>query len=426
MITDFIQATWFLNRTPINRDMDRVIQLLEQELECEAKEFPSGADCLTWTLPKNWEVRAGYLETLNGRKIADFNVNPLHLWSNSISVAGEFSRTELENHLLYDEIQPDAIPTHYQNIYRHDALDWGFSLSYRTYQTLSDPRYQVFIDADLDDANSMKVIDYVLPGERDDTIFFAAHTCHPAVVADGISNVAVTLALFKELSTRSHRRYTYRLILGPEYYAAAAILASASDEELLTLKSGVFLDGLGNRQPITYQSSFRTDATIDRVTANVFSIYDPEHTRYGYRKLWGNDEMFYDGPGFRIPMVGIGGSHYAAHHMSADDIDLVDFEQLTDSVDLLLRIIDVFENDYTPELSYKGPLYLSRHQLYVDPRENPQLYGAMLDMQIMADGYKSCLDIATELELNFFDVKEFFDTLIGIDLARAEPIHHFK
>src|SRR5690606_40589939 len=59
-------------------------------------------------------------------------------------------------------------------------------------------------------------------------------------VNDGIACLAVLIELFRHLQTLPRRRYTYRLILGPEYYAAAAVLAHGKNVD--QLKYGFYLD----------------------------------------------------------------------------------------------------------------------------------------------------------------------------------------
>ena len=51
--------------------------------------------------------------------------------------------------------------------------------------------------------------------------FFAAHTCHPGMVNDGIAGIAILLELHNELASRKELKYSYDFIFGPEYYAGA-------------------------------------------------------------------------------------------------------------------------------------------------------------------------------------------------------------
>ena len=86
-------------------------------------------------------------------------------------------------------------------------------------------------------------------------------------------------------------------------------------------------------------------------------------------------------------------------------------------------MIDVFEKDAVPLLKYKGPLYLSRYNVYIDPKINRKAYDSIEAMQILADGKKSCLNIACELDIDFFFVYDFFRKLEEKDLAELKEYY---
>ena len=262
----------------------------------------------------------------------------------------------------------------------------------------------------------MKVVDCWLKGEYPETIFIAAHTCHPGIVTDGLSCVAVAVELFKALKRRPSLRYSYRLILGPEYFAAAGFLATVPESEIKLLRNGIFLDMLGNNQPLAYQSSFQGDSVLDRIVQNVFANHVENYTKWPYRKLWGNDEMFYNGPGYLIPTLGIGGAEHPEYHFDRDNLDLVDLDQLGMSLEILLKIIDVFESDFVPIPLFRGPLYLSRFGLYIDPKLDPKGYDNLENIQILMDGDRTCFAISHELGIDFFFVRDFCNRVYDIGL----------
>lgn len=61
------------------------------------------AKFLTWVIPEYWHVKKGTLKRLNGEVLADFNNNPLYLWTNSINFQGIISKEELSKHIFTDE-----------------------------------------------------------------------------------------------------------------------------------------------------------------------------------------------------------------------------------------------------------------------------------------------------------------------------------
>jgi len=412
-----------LNRTAVNKDTDRLVEAVRSLLGCPVLEVGAGEECLTWIIPHRWEVRKGRLSRLDGGKVVDFRDNPLHLWTHSVSFQGRVGRRELEKHLLSDPDHPDWTPYHYRNGYRSGAREWGFSLPHRVRQGLDQEAYLVEIETDLDLAGTMKVVDHRLEGEHQETIFFAAHTCHPGMATDGLASVAAGVELFLRLAAQKRRRYSYQLILGPEYFGAAGFLARKPAEEIARLKGGLYLDVLGNNTPLGYQLSFQGDSYLDRVVENVFTHRVGEHTRRGFRELWGNDEMFYNGAGFLIPTLGFYGQPHPEFHFDADNLEMVDFQALERSVELLELMVEVMETDLVPEPRFKGPVYLSRYDLYIDPDRDVDGYNNLMNIQILMDGRLSCLDIARRLRISFFFVRDFCQKLAGLGLVRLEEVN---
>ena len=406
---------YLLNRVPVGDETSRFVRELATANEAPWWSVRSGDECLTWNIPLKWTVRQASLATTSGDRIVDFADHPLYLKSYSAPFAGDVSRDELARHVVTDEQRPDRIIYDVRAQYAYGPRkEWGFSLPHSTWRELTDDQYRVNIDVEFTDGE-MDVIDWTLPGERPETVFFAAHTCHPGQVNDGIACVAVLIELFRWLRERSNRRYTYRLILGPEYYAAAAVLARGVGVN--ELRHGVFLDMPGNGKPLGFSHSFHSDKYIDRVTENVLNHQVTGGFKRGYRKLWGNDEMFYDGPDFRISTVGIGRDHWPGYHTDADNLDNCDFDQLGETLSVLQAIVDVFESDGIPQRRYRGPLYQSRYDLYVDFKSNPDGYRALQDSQILMNGRTSCLDIAATLGVDYRFIRQFVEQLCDKNLA---------
>lgn len=423
---DIIEKHYLLNRTPVNSDTDILINYLKKELPGSAvHEFPSGRKCLTWIVPKAWKVNQAYLSRTNGERIIDFKDNPLHLWVHSLPFNGEISLGELKKHLFFDQKHPDWIPFHHRNGYNYFSQEWGFSITYNQYMKildLNEDNFYVLIDASLDNKGSMKILDKNIVGKKKDTILFAAHTCHPGIVTDGLSCVSVLIELFKRLN-KKNMKYSYRLILGPEYFAAACMLSSLTQKEINSIKGGIFLDMIGNNKPFGFQTSFQGNSMLDTVVKNVFQHHVNPHIAKPYRKLWGNDEMFYNGPGFNIPTLGIGCDRHDAYHFSADNLDSLNYKQLEECLSILETIIDVLETNFIPVRKYRGPLYLSKYNLYIDPKKDQNGYDAIEYIQILMDGKKSCLDIANELGIDYFFVYNFCKKLIEKKLVSFKDFY---
>lgn len=418
---EFITRYWKWNRVPVGDDTSVFVTELAKQLGADIISAPTGEDCLTWVMPPKWSVREAYLESPDGTRIADFAENPLYLKSYSVPFSGDIDRDTLLGHINSDPERPDRLIYDYRAQYQHgERTEWGFSLPHRVVEKLPEGRYRAHIDAEFGEG-SLDVLDWRLEGESPDTIFFAAHTCHPAQVNDGIGCIAVLIELFQWLAAQPRRRFSYRLLAGPEYFAAAAVLAKAPDIE--HLKYGMFLDMMGNGQRLGYSRTYHGDSLIDRIVRNVMATFTDDFFETEYRNLWGNDELFYDGPDFRIPTIGLGRDRFVHYHTDKDDLDACDYGQLQESVDLLKRTVEVFENDEIVRRLYRGPLYLNRFGLYVDPKVDPKGYRSLQEIQIEMDGETSNFEIAERLGVSYAFVANFAKELVAHGLAEVATDH---
>lgn len=409
-VLSFIKKFYMLNRSAVNPDTDKLVNYLSNEMNANVFEIPAGEERLSWVMPNNWNVRKGVLKRKNGDIIVDFNNNPLHLWTHSISFSGTISKNDLlNNHVSTDKNRPYEFCYEYRNGYRSNVREWGFSIPYNIVEKMHDDEYLVEIDSDLDANNTLKVVDSFLPGKNKETIFIMAHTCHPGIVSDGLGCIAIALEIYFWLKSKKSLKYSYRFIFSPEYFGAIGWLTSAKKSEIDNLKFGIYLDMLTTHEPIGYQTSFHGDSSIDLSVQNIFTHHFPYCISRPYRQLWGNDETFYNGPGFNIPTIGIGRGMHREYHYNTDNLDNVSIYSVKESFWGISRLLESYEEDYIPILDYKGPLCLSRHNLYIDPTRDPKGYQDVEKMQNYANGKNSCMDIANIINVDYFFVKEFFD-----------------
>jgi len=143
-------------------------------------------------------------------------------------------------------------------------------------------------------------------------------------------------------------------------------------------------------------------------------------TPYGY------DERQYGSPGFDLSvgrLTRTPNGEYPEYHTSADDLTLIRPEALADSLDMLLRILEVAEGDRVyVNTQPMGEPQLGRRGLYgalgglPDPGARSL---AMLWVLNQSDGRHSLLDIAARAELPFELVRETAELLEAHQLLRA-------
>ena len=93
-----------LRRDLVSDGIDEAFAILQDYAPFRLHEFESGSSVWTWRVPEKWQCEEAYVETLDGRRVIDAAVNPLHVASYSEPVDRVVSRAELEEHLADDAL----------------------------------------------------------------------------------------------------------------------------------------------------------------------------------------------------------------------------------------------------------------------------------------------------------------------------------
>jgi aminopeptidase-like protein len=393
------------------------------EIPFAVHEVPSGAPVLDWTVPKEWNVRAGYLVGPDGARVADVAEHPLRLLGYSVPVRARLTLDELRPHLFSMPDRPGWIP--YRTSYWNE--NWGFCLTDDELQALPDGEYEAVVDTTLTDG-SLTYAEIVLPATqpgRGDEFLITTHTCHPAMANDNGSGIAVLTELARHLAAR-HRRHTFRLLFIPGTIGSITWLARNRDV-VPRIRHGLVLTGLGDRSAFTYKRSRRGDAAVDRAAALALTESGTDHRIVDFSP-YGYDERQFCSPGFNLPVGRFGrGQHgeYPEYHTSADNLDFVTPASLAGSFTVLTRIIEICErNAVWVNTSPYGEPQLGRRGLYraIGATMNRQAVEmGLLWVLNLADGTHDLLDIATRAQLPFDSVTAAVDALVGAGLlARAD------
>lgn len=377
-------------------------------------EVPTGTEVLDWTVPKEWNIRDAYIKDHAGDRVVNFQNNNLHVVNYSCPVNARMPLSELKNYLHVLPEYPDWIP--YRTTYY--AESWGFCLSKRQMESLTDGEYEVVIDSTLHEG-SLTYGECVLPGRTDDEFLISAHICHPSLCNDNLSGVAVATALGRVLASTSHR-YTYRLLFVPGTIGTIAWL-SQNQDAVKRVKHGLVLACLGDRGTFNYKRSRRLNADIDRAVEHIlrtsgapFEVRD--FSPYGY------DERQYCSPGFNLPVGSFRRTphgEYPEYHTSADNLDFVSTAHLARSVTTLLDVIDLIESNLCfVNLSPMGEPQLGRRGLVPSiggqAAKSDQL--ALLWVLNLSDGNHSVLDIAERSGHSIDQLREAIEALIACGL----------
>lgn len=369
-------------------------------------EIPTGTQVFDWMVPKEWNIRGGYIETLDGKRIIDFVDTNLHVLGYSTPIDAVLSRDELLEHVYTQPDQPDWIP--YVTSYYKER--WGFCMSEKQKQTLTEAQYHIVIDSELKEG-SLTLGDIVIKGETDEEIMFTTYLCHPSMANNELSGPVVWRALIDYVLAMPKRRYTYRFVINPETIGSIAYLSKNLDVLKKRLVAGFVLSCVGDNRTYSYVESKYANTLADRVVRNVLSYHYPEYKTYSFLKR-GSDERQYCSAGVDLPVCGICRSKYGVYpeyHTSADDMSLISPEGLQGAYEVCTKIINTLENNAYYMMICKGEPQLGKRGFYttVSQKGSSVDIDAMLDFIAYADGMNDLITISNI-------VKQPIDILIPI------------
>ena len=424
---DLIHELWLLKRDIVSDDFDRALLRLAQEVPMTIHAYPSGEPCWTWRVPEKWTCHTAYLETLDGRRLIDYDDHPLHVVSYSLPFEGVVSREELLQHLHVHPHLADAIPF----VFKYYQRDWGLCASQKQRDSLQDDAYRVVIRSSFTQG-SLKVGEVVIPGKSAETFVLAAHLCHPAMVNDDLTGVVVGIDIAQALLAGPTPHYTYRLLVLPETIGSVAYL---SHHEALIPKmvAGLFLEMLGNDSPHALQGSFQPGSQADRCLTTAFAGLDPQGYLGAYRTIIDNDERQFNAPGVRVPMLSLsrveapkasGRPPYPQYHSSLDTPQIVTAERLEASRKLALGLIEAWERNQYVVNNFKGEVFGSGYGIWIDYRVNPEGHRRLFEIMERCDGEHTVAEVAAALDLSFQSTWEVVELLAEKDLVWLSRTPH--
>jgi aminopeptidase-like protein len=387
----------------------RTLSMIGERIPLEIHEVPSGTQVFDWVVPKEWNVREGYIQGPDGKRVVDFRDHSLHVLNYSTPIHATMPLRELQSHLFTIPESPDWIP--YRTSYYRE--NWGFCLPHNQMLALSDGNYEVCIDSTLKDGR-LNYGECYLPGSSSDEVLISCHICHPSLANDNLSGVTVATFLAQLLSGRDHR-YSFRFLFIPGTIGAITWLAK-NPEIVGRIRHGLVLTCIGDSGGFHYKKSRRGDAEIDRAAVHVLRHFGEasdvlEFSPDGY------DERQYCSPGFNLPVGCLMRSMWGTfpeYHTSADNLDFIQPNKLANSLRVCTGIFDLLENNrrYRNLNPFCEP-QLGRRNLYhsIGGHSIGSEISARLWVLNLSDGDHSLLDIAERSGLPFSAIRDAADLL---------------
>jgi aminopeptidase-like protein len=424
---DLVRELYPLHRTLVSDGTDdaleRIGRALPASVTYEVERFAPGDQAWTWRVPARWVVHEAYLERESGERVLDFADNVLHVVSYSDPVDALLSWEELEPHLHVSEQRPSAVPWEFRYYYE---AGWGFCLSAEQRDALPrSERYRAVIRSEQrtgpDDGLAVATA-RIGPPDADE-ILLCAHICHPMQANDDLSGVASAVEVLRRLAADPlpDDCLAVRLLLCPETIGSVCYL-SHHEDLIDRFRGGVFVEMTGNDNTLALQRSRQDDHVLDRVARAALARRTTPVREGAFRDVVGNDELVINGPGVDVPCVSISRWPYPEYHTSDDSPAILDEGRLVEAADVVEEIVRVFAADYVPRRTFRGPVFLSGHGLWVDWRENPELNHALEKVMLRLEGDRTVWEIAEELGLDFTELLAYLEGYERHQLISRSPV----
>jgi len=382
-----------IGRSITGSGVRETLTILQKHIPLKIYEVPTGTKVFDWTVPKEWNVKGAYIVTPDGRRIAEYRINNLHLAGYSIPIDKELPLAELQKHLHSIEDQPDAIPY----VTSYYAEHWGFCLSHNDRKSLKEGTYRVHIDTTLK-KGSLTYGELVIPGSSKKEIFLSTYICHPSIANDGLSGPVLAVGLASWLMS-APRTYTYRIIFIPEIIGSLAYLSKHLQHLKKYIIAGFILTCVGDEREYSFMPSRTGNTLADRVARRVLRMKHSGFKQWSYLDR-GSDERNYCSPGADLPLVSMMRSRYGTfpeYHTSLDNLSFITPAGLKGSFALHSAAIKMIEREPLYKATFIGEPQLGKRGLYPTLSKKGSVEHSvqrLLDILTYADGTHSATDIA--------------------------------
>src|SRR3990167_7871173 len=349
-LKQLIESLYPMHAYLLGAGYDTRLEYLKHLINLDIIEVRSGTEFGTWTVPQEWICREAWIKKPNGEVLVDVKQEPLAIMTGSIPFQGKIKKEDLLNHLMatndFGDNDKDSIP--YRTSYY--GKDWGFCVKKEAKESLEDGEYEVLIDSEFKDG-IMKIGVHTIPGRIDKEILLFAHLDHPYQANDNLSAVACLV----DLATRLKSDCTIKIIFYPE-------------------------------------------SKINRVAHCALQLIGKSYKKGPFRANIGSVETVFNDPQIGIPGILISRWPYKEYHTNLDKPEIINYEAIKETGDLIQKIIEIWDKDFIPRKLFKGPLFRSKYDMQSPSKQLNLNYDYFF---YSLDGKKSLAELCADFELPF-------------------------
>lgn len=424
---EIINRIWFERRDIISDGFDKALNSLKEYCpEINIQKYPTGSKVWTWTIPPKWQVKEAWIKSKD-KKIVDVKDHPLHVMSYSIPVNETINHADLMKRIHTIPECPDAIPFEF-SYYKEQ---WGFCVEHNRLPEFNCEEYEVFINSSFEEGE-LKVGEIVIPGEYSREVVLISHLCHPCQVDDDLTGVVALLSLQEKIKKLTDCKYTYRILIVPETIGTIAYLAN-NEEIIEKVDFGICLGSLGNNNNISLQRSRQNNSWIDLAAENVLKENCSSFRIGNFGQIIGNDEKVLDSPGVNIPTISLtrcnfwseGHRPFYEYHSSKDTPAIICIDRILEVEGTVQKILSQLESNFFPIANFRGPVFFSSLDLWIDPRENSDHMKKIYRLtELLHQKNISLIEIANELEISFETLMEWIQKFERKNLISRKSVFH--
>ena len=107
---DLIAGLYPICRSLTGEGVRDTLAIIGRDVPLDITEVPSGTQVFDWTVPREWNIRDGWIASPDGTRVVDFRRSNLHVLGYSVPVRERLPLVELREHLFTHPENPDWIP----------------------------------------------------------------------------------------------------------------------------------------------------------------------------------------------------------------------------------------------------------------------------------------------------------------------------